>query len=292
MIKQWPIFILLLALISCGNEQPPNPFDIGTGEPVDTANLTGFAALHEKFLEPRCANPACHDGTFEPDFRTVEGSYNTLVYHPVVKNDANGTFEYRVVPGDVNQSWLINRLMTANDTLGRMPLYAEPLTWDEVKEFSDWILAGAPDARGNLPVEPNEVPRFEWYVAFSGNVNWSNWNSNRIDNRRSGWEYPFPVEDSDTLRFLFHMDDDATDPAQFPNVKFWLASDDQYNNATSYSATAFVGNYWTVAFPPNTFSTGDTNYFYLEFSDGIHDIEAPELDSPWWYKDHCSFYIE
>ena len=49
MIKQWPIFILLLALISCGTEQPPNPFDIGTGEPVDTANLTGFAALHEKF---------------------------------------------------------------------------------------------------------------------------------------------------------------------------------------------------------------------------------------------------
>ena len=47
-----------------------------------------------------------------------------------------------------------------------------------------------------------------------------------------------------------------------------------------------------VAFPPNTFTTGDTNYFYLEFSDGIHDIEAPELDSPWWYKDHCSFYIE
>ena len=289
MIKQWPIFILFLALISCGNEQPPNPFDIGTGEPVDTANLTGFAALHEKFLEPRCANPACHDGTFEPDFRTVEGSYNTLVYHPVVKNDANGTFEYRVVPGDVNQSWLINRLMTANDTLGRMPLYAEPLTWDEVKEFSDWIMAGAPDARGNLPIEPNEVPRFEWYVAFSGDMDWNN---TRIDNNRDAWEFPFPAAVDDTIRLVFRMNDDVTEPSSFPNVKVWLSDNDSYSNAASYNANYLTGSYWNLMFPPNTFNVGDTNYFYLEFTDGTHNVMAPEFDSPWWYKDHCSFYIE
>ena len=289
MIKQWPIFILLLALISCGTEQPPNPFDIGTGEPVDTANLTGFAALHEKFLEPRCANPACHDGTFEPDFRTVEGSYNTLVYHPVVKNDENGTFEYRVVPGDVNQSWLINRLMTANDTLGRMPLYAEPLTWDEVKEFSDWIMAGAPDARGNLPIEPNEVPRFEWYVAFSGDMDWNN---TRIDNNRDAWEFPFPAAVDDTVRLVFRMNDDMTEPSSFPTVKVWLSDNEDYDNAVSYNANYLTGSFWNLMFPPNTFNMGDTNYFYLEFTDGTHNVMAPEFDSPWWYKDHCSFYIE
>lgn len=289
MIKQWPIFILLLALISCGTEQPPNPFDIGTGEPVDTANLTGFAALHEKFLEPRCANPACHDGTFEPDFRTVEGSYNTLVYHPVVKNDENGTFEYRVVPGDVNQSWLINRLMTANDTLGRMPLYAEPLTWDEVKEFSDWIMAGAPDVRGNLPIEPNEVPRFEWYVAFSGDMDWNN---TRIDNNRDAWEFPFPAAVDDTVRLVFRMNDDMTEPSSFPNVKVWLSDNEDYDNAVSYNANYLTGSFWNLMFPPNTFNMGDTNYFYLEFTDGTHNVMAPEFDSPWWYKDHCSFYIE
>jgi len=280
---------LLLALISCGTEQPPNPFDIGTGEPIDTANLTGFAALHEKFLEPRCANPACHDGTFEPDFRTVEGSYNTLVYHPVVKNDANGTFEYRVVPGDVNQSWLINRLMTANDTLGRMPLYAEPLTWDEIKEFSNWIMAGAPDARGNLPIEPNEVPRFEWYVAFSGDMDWNN---TRIDNNRDAWEFPFPAAVDDTVRLVFRMNDDMTEPSSFPNVKVWLSDNDDYNNTVSYNANYLTGSYWNLMFLPNTFNVGDTNYFYLEFTDGTHNVMAPEFDSPWWYKDHCSFYIE
>lgn len=289
MIRYWPIGILFLALLSCGTEQPPNPFDIGTGEPVDTSNLSGFAALHEKFLEPRCANPACHDGTFEPDFRTVEGSYNTLVYHPVVKNDANGTFEYRVVPGDVNQSWLINRLMTSNDTLGRMPLYAEPLTWDEVKEFSDWIMAGAPDARGNLPIEPNEVPRFEWYVAFSGDMDWNN---TRIDNNRDAWEFPFPAAVDDTIRLVFRMNDDMTEPSSFPNVKVWLSDNYDYNNAVSYNSNYLTGSYWNLMFPPNTFNVGDTNYFYLEFSDGTHDVMAPEFDSPWWYKDHCSFYIE
>ena len=59
---------------------------------------------HKNILEPKCANPACHDGTFEPDFRTIEGSYNTLVYHPVTKNDEDLTYEHRVVPGDIRAS--------------------------------------------------------------------------------------------------------------------------------------------------------------------------------------------
>ena len=49
-------------------------------------------------------------------------------------------------------------------------------------------MVGAPDARGNLPIEPNEVPRFEWYVAFSGDMDWNN---TRIDNNRDAWEFPF-----------------------------------------------------------------------------------------------------
>ncbi|MBK7268515.1 MAG: hypothetical protein IPI07_03030, partial [Flavobacteriales bacterium] len=30
----------------------------------------------------------CHDGTFEPEFRTIASAYNSLVYHPVIANDA------------------------------------------------------------------------------------------------------------------------------------------------------------------------------------------------------------
>ena len=61
---------------------------------------------------PYCANSGCHDGNFEPDFRTVESSYSTLVYQPVVKNNDNQTYEYRVVPGNSAQSILYARLLS------------------------------------------------------------------------------------------------------------------------------------------------------------------------------------
>ena len=60
---------LLLAL-SCSTEPGPNPWDdLNNNE--DSTALTGFADIHKNILEPKCANPACHDGTFEPDFRTI-----------------------------------------------------------------------------------------------------------------------------------------------------------------------------------------------------------------------------
>ena len=36
-----------------------------------------FAWLHQQAFAPTCANSGCHDGTFEPDFRTVGASWNT-----------------------------------------------------------------------------------------------------------------------------------------------------------------------------------------------------------------------
>ena len=44
-----------------------NPDDI----PVDSASYLG---LHKYIFSKKCAVPACHDGAFEPDFRTIEGS--------------------------------------------------------------------------------------------------------------------------------------------------------------------------------------------------------------------------
>lgn len=290
-MRQLLVFSVGLHLaLSCSTESGPNPWDdLNNNE--DSTALTGFADIHKNILEPKCANPACHDGTFEPDFRTIEGSYNTLVYHPVTKNDEDETYEHRVVPGDIHASWLYNRITTTNDTLGQMPLYAPPLQQSEIDKLVAWINGGAKDIRGDQPVAPNEVPRFEWYVAFSGDVDWSDWDKNRIDNTRQGWEYPFEVAAHDTVRFLFHMNDDLTLPVQFSNFKFYLSDNQEFSGAMSYDPQFFLGNYWTIAFPPNTFSVGDTNYFYLRYSDGNNTVNSPDFDSPWWYKDHCSFYI-
>ena len=282
------ISAVLALVLSCSREVAPNPWDDLNNDEDSTA-LTGFADIHKNILEPKCANPACHDGTFEPDFRTIEGSYNTLVYHPVTKNDEDLTYAHRVVPGDIGASWMYNRITTTNDTLGQMPLYAPPLSQAEIDKVVAWINGGAKDVRGEEPIAPNEVPQFDWYVAFSGDVNWS---GNRIDNTRQGWEFPFEVEANDTVRFLFHMSDDMTLPVQFSNFKFFLSHSDEYTATTSFDAQFYFGDYWTVAFPPNTFTVGDTNYFYLRYSDGDNTVNSPEFDSPWWYKDHCSFYIK
>ncbi|MCB0617591.1 MAG: hypothetical protein KDC43_21545, partial [Saprospiraceae bacterium] len=101
-------------------------------------------------FRPTCANSGCHDGTFEPDFRTVQSTFHTLVNHPIVKNDPQGTFSVRVKPGDVGASLLIARLTYDIDgNSGTMPLIVEPDSdWLEKKEqyiqdIKDWIAAGA-----------------------------------------------------------------------------------------------------------------------------------------------------
>lgn len=279
-----------VVFVACTSQTGSNPFDVPPGEEPG-ANLTGFAEIHERILEPKCANPACHDGTFEPDFRTIEGSYNTLVYHPVVKNDEDRSYEYRVVPGEVEQSWLYNRLVTSNDTLGQMPLYGEPLSNQEIKQITSWIEQGAKGTDGTVPLPPNEVPNFNWYVAFSGDVNWSNWDMNRIDETRTEWAAPFSADASDTIRLLLHMGDDLLPTSNLQNVVIYSGPHDDYSQMTANPATYFVGDYWTVSFAPNTFDAGDTTYFRVQFSDDASTISSPDQESPWWYVDHCSFYL-
>ncbi|MEO1451605.1 MAG: hypothetical protein AAFV07_18895, partial [Bacteroidota bacterium] len=112
---------------------PDNPFDPYRPDSVvqgDNSHIGEvpdcFAGLHATIFAPTCANSGCHDGTFEPDFRTIESSYNTLVYHPIIKNDPQGQYTYRVKPGSAEQSVLWNRLTTDIDgQSGIMPLVVD-----------------------------------------------------------------------------------------------------------------------------------------------------------------------
>src|SRR5688572_4080833 len=128
-------FFLLMCWSACKEEVitgtvsdlPFNPYDsidYGTGgsNPV-IIDSSSFLGIHTFILSKKCAVPACHGGSFEPDYRTIESSYNTLVYHPVVKNNATNDFTYRVVPFDTGASWLHERITTTDPVLGRMPLY-------------------------------------------------------------------------------------------------------------------------------------------------------------------------
>ena len=83
--------LLIISTASCKKEEvePENPFDkIDYGDETpnpDTLNSVTLAGLHRNLFVTKCAVPGCHDGNFEPDFRTVQSSFSTLVYAPIIK---------------------------------------------------------------------------------------------------------------------------------------------------------------------------------------------------------------
>ena len=172
---------IVITVAACSPETPANPYD-DLPPVVETEGFTvpslpegNFAWLHQQVFAPTCANSGCHDGTFEPDFRTVGSSWNTLVNHPVIANDAEMSFNRRVVPGSISSSFLYERL-TVNipNTSGMMPLEVdEDSDFEERREeyldaIAQWIQAGAPDINGNTaPAEGASLPpQIHGFAAF------------------------------------------------------------------------------------------------------------------------------
>ena len=78
-MKKILLYIFLIFCFSCEEEINPFEFDNSSNNNSDTTYFTdpiSFAALHNNIFSTTCANSGCHDGTFEPDFRTIESSYN------------------------------------------------------------------------------------------------------------------------------------------------------------------------------------------------------------------------
>lgn len=152
----WSVLLTSLFAASCTKATYHNPYDdLVVEAPADTTTSAlepgTLAWLHAKIFRPTCANSGCHDGTFEPDFRTIHSTWNTTVWHPVIKNDPQNSFMYRIVPGDVAASQLVARLTYDIDgQSGVMPLAVEPDSdWPDKKDayiqaIKDWIAAGAP----------------------------------------------------------------------------------------------------------------------------------------------------
>ena len=156
----WMVFLFVLMISSCKKEETPdNPYDNvnynngGNQDSVpDPASITG---LHKNIFFPKCANPGCHDGTFEPDFRTVQSSFSTLIYMGVNKKtlDSVNFFNYRVIPNNEATSFLIERLTTS--TSDYMPSNGVRLGSTDMGNIRKWIQDGCPDVDGVLPLKPN-----------------------------------------------------------------------------------------------------------------------------------------
>lgn len=286
------ILTLMVILSSCEKEEKPFPDDPSddSGAVAPEPDPNSIVGLHKNIFSPRCAVPSCHGGTFEPDFRTVESSYFTLVYQPVVKNTINEKYTYRVVPRDTNNSWLYHRVTKHDSLIPRMPIYLEALSNDDILHIKTWILNGAPDARGVLPTLANLPPKVEGYYAYNSSFV-------RIDNLRASWSESFPAPSGQQINFWVFVDDAETEDKKLllNQMKFSLDPND-FSNAATATATWVNGPIcwgWVVGIHTGQFPAGSKVYMRYYIKDPISNqiVEMPRNTSYSYYKTNFSFQL-
>ncbi len=297
------IAVWLLCALSCKEtETPENPYDSidypttnNNPNPIepDPNTITG---LHKNIFFPKCANPGCHDGTFEPDYRTIQSTFSTLVYQEVNLTTVDNIkfFNYRVIPGDTGNSFLFERITTSTPQF--MPSNGVRLPQSDIDHIKTWIQNGARDQFGNSPVKPDLQPNVLGYWALDpGGV--------RIDTiRQNNVPYmPFitPASIFITLPILVLDTADgtaATLPANFTSFSIKCSTQkDDFTNATiingSYNSLYTV---WQVIVNTGFWSSGTTVYFRVYVNDGHHttDAEFPRNESLDYYKTYFAFYVQ
>lgn len=295
MIRLKNILLILAALVmtfACEQklDESDNPFDVN--QDIDTSEVkleeATIEGLHKNVFAVRCANPTCHDGSFEPDFRTVQSTYSSLVYHPVTKNDDQGSFTYRVMPGNADSSWIVQRVRTDDEVLGRMPLYAEPLTAKEVEALRLWINNGAKDVQGNVPDLPNEQPTVHGYQI-------QDLQQNRVDTARvNGWGSAAILQANTAYDFYFYITDDNTLTEDLKNQKIEFSYDrDNWTPFYQISPVKLWTDVTKASFNTSAFQSNTTVYFrYFVEDDQGGKTETPEDASPYWLKDYYSIIVQ
>jgi len=307
-------------------EVPFNPFDtVDYTVPVDNIVLpdsNSFLGIHNFILEKTCNEPGCHDGSFEPDFRTVQGAYNNLVYHPVFKNydpdiDGMEPLPYRVTPSDPDLSMFYHRISMDNSPgFEQMPATGNYLPASQIELIRQWIEDGAHDAFGNPPMATSLQPACYGVAAFlPGQFDY------RVDTIRDGNIYnsfvTFAAEEV-TLWFLYGDTDllqnfsfgheliynkiklslDRLDFSNAVELDLEVPSDDLILNS-AYSQP-FNGGFdlvytHTVTFNPTDlgFSAGDLVYLrtYVQDDDHSEPTENPEYLTNYLIKNYFSFFL-
>lgn len=305
------LLLLLLTLTACKEDPPANPFDVVDPiEPTDTVIVTldpvSIEGLHNNIFGKTCANSGCHDGTFEPDFRTIEGTYNTLVYQPIIKNDLQGSFEYRVLPGDVDASQLIARLTYDIDgTSGVMPLVVEPGSdWESnratyIQNVKDWIQAGAKDLQGNQPVfNDNALPGMLGVAGFT-----DTW----LAREDSGFGALRVPKNQPNLDVYIALSDDNLAPNQLSNNKIRFSSSvDDFSTATDIDLQILttpieqpgfegevVSYFHKISIDPLDYAeVGETVFFRVYVKDDSNPItEIPANGGAYYIKNYFSFKV-
>ncbi len=313
------IFAILLAN-SCKKEVtriepdvPKNPYsgvDYGNNPDAIPIDTNSFLGLHKLIFTPKCGVPACHDGAFEPDFRTIEGAYNQLVYHPVVKNNTANSFTYRVVPNNTTDSWLYERITTGNTVLGKMPLYDVLAPW-QINAVKNWINNGAKDIFDNSPSIPNYEPSTGGVLAYLNDTS-----GIRLDTSRDNVVAPMKLPPSSNVELWFLLyDSDASGdftPGAFLTYNKIKISTHPYDFTgvpelsltklsaiapaflpIPFSTTGLGPFYHKITINTASYTPGKTYYIrqYVKDASGVL-TELPENGSPFYLFTYFSFIVQ
>lgn len=302
-------------------EAPENPFD-GIDYNTDTTeemqpDSNTFLGLHSYIFSSSCNQPACHDGTFEPDFRTVQSAYNSLVYHPVSKNydlatDGRNPLPYRVAPRDLDQSMMWDRLTMHNPpNFEQMPSSGNALSQEKIDLIEAWISNGARDIYGNEPMPTSAQPFSFGVLAYL--------NGFRIDTIRPGSPFnTFQTLDNQEIELWFgYLDYDVEGNFLFGNTlthnKLKLSTNPfdfsdaveldleimntpiLINSVFSQQNPDDLPYYQRVVFNPNDlgFSSGDVVFMrsYIQDEDHAEVTENPTSDTQLALRLYFSFMI-
>ena len=303
MIRKGIIFSIVFITFlwaACNEPDPVNPFD-GQVVNQDTVGLhiinpepASFAGIYQNILKPTCANSGCHDGTFEPDYRTLGSAYNTLVYQVPIKNDGN--YNFRVEPYNPQGSVLLARLRSL--ITPAMPIQIEPGSdWPQkrdeyINNIQTWISNGAPDIMGNVRQITHPAPQ----LLGAGAAEADQWIP------RSGETGPLVMPTAaSNVRLYFAFSHDELTPQQFQYNR--ISFSDNANDfggaeqkalqilASPRYERGFDGE--TVAFthyididPVADFDAGQEQWYFRVY---VQDLQNPVTEIP---TDDGIFYIK
>ena len=300
-MKNFLFFALVMSfvLMNCTEDNLPiNPYeDLDYGDTelvIDTVSPTSFVKLHRDVLGPSCNVMGCHDGSFEPDFRTVESSYNTLVYHTIIKNNLTEDFTYRVVPGDTAFSVLHERLtnccfVNMND---RMPQdnIGNALPESDLDAVTAWILDGAKDITGAIPSEPNNFPNIKYFSVMDAAYD-STYSDNRVQ-----FYMPFLMPNNEQVNFIFRVNDDHTNAGNMSVNQLSISEYiDDFSNAITATSVTFEQTYklWLLPFNTSTLQSGKTYFMCYTVSDEENQTTIyPNNQTSFVYKNMWSFTVQ
>ncbi len=313
MVKIKPFIVgcfFVTILVQCTKEGkiPDNPYldpshQQKTENPIDSAVKDwSIQALYRDIFYPTCANSGCHDGTFEPDFRTIESSYRSLVNVTPIKNDSLGSFLSRVIPGDAEGSMLTYRLtVNLGGNSGIMPLALEPNSdWPTKKEeyinrIKKWIDSGARDTKGFAPISPNyPVQIFGTALMSGGNM------------QPRGGKYEPIYASAGNYELVVALHDDQLNQAQLSGVKLNLSENPNFYDALNEKSftklpaplvqqgifSSSTEYYFTIPLDLSAYVQGQVIWLRVSVDDGTNGmVHLPSASSMFFLKKYLAIKI-